>query len=359
MSERTFDNVKITSSFDVPETGGNLVSGETIGKHFGKIAKHMEDKSIHHTVDDVLSDTSENPVQNKIVKAELDKKADKSEIPTELPANGGNADSASSVRSINSKVAIFEDTEGGNVRLKSPDGTRSFEMDMRNNGFRMFLSNGDTTDETALLYDFTKMKFIMNGDINGDASNADTVDGKHASDFANAYNDLLKNYLSGQSGDIRTLVNKLSLGNYIFSTGDNGLESITFPFTGQGSLTWIPSKAIAQNLVYGLLIIRPLTSSSISTFMCTVYNTSNYTEWQEIPVVISKAKTETGSVSGLANGTVTSVTTSFTPTIVILYDSGHIVQSGFALSTKTNGFTITPANVSTMGTTAVKWVAFA
>lgn len=77
MSEITFDNVKITSSFDVPETGGNLVSGETIGKHFGKIAKHMNDESIHHTVDNVLSDTSENPVQNKVIKTELDKKADK------------------------------------------------------------------------------------------------------------------------------------------------------------------------------------------------------------------------------------------------------------------------------------------
>ena len=75
--ERIFNNVKITSSFDVPETGGNLVSGETIGKHFGKIAKHMNDGSIHHTVDNVLSDTSENPVQNKVIKIELDNKADK------------------------------------------------------------------------------------------------------------------------------------------------------------------------------------------------------------------------------------------------------------------------------------------
>ena len=77
MSEITFDNVKITSSFDVPEAGGNLVSGETIGKHFGKIAKHMNDESIHHTVDNVLSDTSENPVQNKVIKTELNKKANK------------------------------------------------------------------------------------------------------------------------------------------------------------------------------------------------------------------------------------------------------------------------------------------
>lgn len=74
MSEKTFDNVKITSSFDVPETGGNLVSGETIGKHFGKIAKHIEDESIHHTVDNALSSTSTNPVQNKVINAALENK---------------------------------------------------------------------------------------------------------------------------------------------------------------------------------------------------------------------------------------------------------------------------------------------
>lgn len=75
--ERIFNNVKITSSFEIPETRENLVSGETIGQHFGKIAKHMEDGSIHHTVDNVLSDISENPVQNKVIKTELNKKANK------------------------------------------------------------------------------------------------------------------------------------------------------------------------------------------------------------------------------------------------------------------------------------------
>lgn len=41
--ERIFNNVKITSSFEIPETRENLVSGETIGQHFGKIAKVIDD----------------------------------------------------------------------------------------------------------------------------------------------------------------------------------------------------------------------------------------------------------------------------------------------------------------------------
>lgn len=50
--EKTFNDVKITSSFEMPETRENLVSGETIGKHFGKIAKHISDTDIHVSVDD-------------------------------------------------------------------------------------------------------------------------------------------------------------------------------------------------------------------------------------------------------------------------------------------------------------------
>lgn len=113
--------------------------------------------------------------------------------------------------------------------------------------------------------------------------NADTIDEKHATDFVNAYNDLLMNYLSGQKGDIRGLAYKLPMGNFAFSVGDAGLGDITFPLN-HGSLTWIPSKYNAKDLIYGLLIIRPLVVSTGSTFICTVYNTTKYTDWQEIPI---------------------------------------------------------------------------
>ena len=43
-------------------------------------------------MDDTLSNLSSNPVENKVIKAELDKKANIDDIPTSLPANGGNAD---------------------------------------------------------------------------------------------------------------------------------------------------------------------------------------------------------------------------------------------------------------------------
>ena len=45
-----------------------------------------------YQMDDTLSNLSSNPVENKVIKAELDKKANIDDIPTSLPANGGNAD---------------------------------------------------------------------------------------------------------------------------------------------------------------------------------------------------------------------------------------------------------------------------
>ena len=44
------------------------------------------------TIDDSLSDTSKNPVQNKVINAALNTKAELTDIPDKLPADGGNAD---------------------------------------------------------------------------------------------------------------------------------------------------------------------------------------------------------------------------------------------------------------------------
>lgn len=66
-------------------------------------------------VDDALSDTSENPVQNKVVKKALDDKANISDIPTSLPANGGNADTLAE-----KTIEEIKNTYGTNL-LTSPE----------------------------------------------------------------------------------------------------------------------------------------------------------------------------------------------------------------------------------------------
>lgn len=92
------------------------------------------------------------------------------DIPTTLPANGGIADTARQTVSPNAKARLWEDSEGGNLRLVSPDGNHSVEMDLYNNaGFRMyFIDNGELTFPVD--YNFTTKKFNING-------NAATVNG--------------------------------------------------------------------------------------------------------------------------------------------------------------------------------------
>lgn len=51
------------------------------------------------TIDDILSDTSKNPVQNKVINAALNNKAELTDIPDKLPADGGNADTATALTS--------------------------------------------------------------------------------------------------------------------------------------------------------------------------------------------------------------------------------------------------------------------
>ena len=69
---------------------------------------------------------------------------------------------------------------------------------------------------------------------------------------------------------------------------------------------------------------------------------------------------ETGIINALSNGTAQPVSLSFNPVAVLFFDStyNHIVNSGFSLSLGTKKFTITPASVSAMGTTSLRFVAF-
>ena len=117
---------------------------------------------------------------------DLSEYAKKTDVPTKVSdlendsgylAEHGTIDTARQVTSSSSKVIIYEDNEGGNLRLVSPDGVHYMEMDLYNNEqFRMYFNGGDGMIY-PLTYNFTNKKLNINGD-------ADTVDGKHADDFA-------------------------------------------------------------------------------------------------------------------------------------------------------------------------------
>lgn len=81
-------------------------------KVLGAIKKYIDEKanSSKTTVDSSLSSTSTNPVQNKVIKSELDKKANSSSIPTSLPANGGNSTTANGIMPDWTGELGYEDT---------------------------------------------------------------------------------------------------------------------------------------------------------------------------------------------------------------------------------------------------------
>lgn len=100
-------------------------------------------------------------------------------------------DASRELISPNSRAKLWEDSEGGNLRLTSPDGHHYVEMDLYdNNSFRMYFVNEDSRIIHPLGYDFTTEKLNINGD-------ADTVDGKHASSFLGSNTNFNYHYANG------------------------------------------------------------------------------------------------------------------------------------------------------------------
>ena len=122
------------------------------------------------------------------------------------------------------------------------------------------------------------------------AANADKLDGLHADEFARSYNNELRVYLNGQSGDIRALVYQLPIGEYALSTTDSEYNGITFPIQGYCLISWFPSKSAINDFMYGTLIIRPMSSVG-ATYICSVYNTYSYTDWEQISTTPIKKMT--------------------------------------------------------------------
>lgn len=98
------------------------------------------------TIDDTLSDTSENPVQNKVVKQAIDNKADKT------------------------------------VATTSTDGLMSAEDKGKLDAFEITTTGGKLHDKDIATTDLIPTTLPANG------GNADTVDGMHADDFATSVN---------------------------------------------------------------------------------------------------------------------------------------------------------------------------
>lgn len=98
------------------------------------------------TIDDTLSDTSKNPVQNKVINAALNNKAEVTDIPDKLPADGGNADTvdgkhASDFALSDDNYWLYTFSEAGN---KHGASHRIYAKYNVKNDSRFYLQDEDT-----------------------------------------------------------------------------------------------------------------------------------------------------------------------------------------------------------------------
>lgn len=329
------------------------------------------------TIDTALSATSTNPVQNKVINSALAGKAAAShshtisqisDFPDSLPANGGNANTVGGkaasdflqiadqmqfnniviekdihgIRDVDRHWRLWSDNEGGNFEIGSPDLSRFIQMDcFDNNMFRIY------SWRDSVYWGILEANHVT-GEI--------TLGNRRVSDFASGYGGPLPQYLNGQSGDIRALVYQLPIGGYIFNTTDAAISGISFPMSGDCVMFWAPVNNPANNYIYGMLIIRSMVTAG-ATYICSVYNTSSYTDWQSTGADTSIS---TGEIRNISEGTTYTMGLPFTPVAVLFFDLSynHSVNNGFSLSLVTNGFVFKPASISAMGATSVRYVAF-
>lgn len=188
-------------------TNEKIISLGTLSHNNDKMKEYIQneiDKIPSSAVDDSLSDTSEHPVQNKVITASLNNKANLTDIPTSLPANGGNADTVGNISATNlvRTLGVISDTDFLNNAAfyeysyeASINATTASAIGLPAKfyiikGFQ-FVNNGkyavqiayprNHTGQAMIRYangtDWTSWKGL------GDGCNADTVDGKHATEF--------------------------------------------------------------------------------------------------------------------------------------------------------------------------------
>lgn len=220
----------ISAEVNISADEGNLLKIGTDGGLYSKV-----------TVDNALSDTSENPVQNKVINVALNSKAsasdlsehtgnaeihvtaeektswngkaELSDIPTSLPANGGNAatvngkkinwniysnptqfdkaltDTAQDIWNAlpSSSVLVVSVTVLSSDTWNFPDKTSYHTLVMiKYNGSRtggIFLYPKNSGEKTYCAYLTSNNQFNPVWYNIADGGNADTVDSKHASDF--------------------------------------------------------------------------------------------------------------------------------------------------------------------------------
>ena len=172
------------------------------------------------TIDNALSDTSKNPVQNKVINAALNSKANLTDIPTTLPANGGNADTVGN-KEISQILAVkgyfsgdmddlkeqgsYIANEATNMPISSGWGTVLVFIGGTGSVVQVFTAYVTSASDLCKTYIRHFTGDLWSTWVNiANGGNADTLDGKHATDFATT------TYVDGKIGNIDTILDTIN-----------------------------------------------------------------------------------------------------------------------------------------------------
>ena len=295
------------------------------------------------TVDSVLSSTSTNPVQNKVVKQAIDNKADKTVATT-------STDGLMSAEDKDKLDAFEITTTGGKLHDKDIATTDLIPTELPANG-----GTAETISDWGVqtVSDANNAPYGFSNTSPDSANSPDTFWATilTVGGIANGYKQQfafpwgagrVTKYRVQDNGNWGSWVNIADGGN---AATVNGRSAFRIPtLDGSGNL-WDASTPNVNDLYAQW-------DASKQYFKLKTFGGNN------VAVDIATSNTASGTITGLSNGAAKTVSLPFSPVFVLFHSNGHVVQGGFALSCGTNSFTITPANVSTMGSTAVGYIAF-
>lgn len=149
------------------------------------------------TVDNILSATSENPVQNKVITEELNKKADQTTVDSALSLKANSTDVTASLAGKSDTGHTHDDryyTESEtNALLDDKVEISVFDSHVNDTTVHVTAEEKEKWNGKAELTDIPTT-------LPADGGNADTLDGKHASDFSQIIN------LGNTSTDTKTAI---------------------------------------------------------------------------------------------------------------------------------------------------------
>lgn len=277
----------------------------------------------NYIIDDALNKNSTRCVQNKVIKAALDEKANVDDLPeyaktTDVPAikvnNAVNADTVDGVH-----IAVTNDGKANNLVAVFTSENTIHSISPAN------MSVGNATN----------------------AANAASVTSlRHET----TYSDIFSTTLASTHG---------CWNKWVYVVGSN---------TDTSSTDYIANAPETATALWYEVLTGGRNNRAFQIAIGCYRHQRNmfirymhdgaWSEWNKISPAETATLQEYGVTPTLTNGTATAIAVSFNPQVVLLMNNGHIITGGYAITMGAKKFTVTPSSVSTMGTVAPNYIAF-